>query len=181
MHTQDQQQFDSRPATERQLAFIASLKTSRVLSATQIAWLEKHERALDARTASRIIATMLQLPEPSKTVSNAVGSVLPDVPEGRYALDEQGVVKFYVYSKPTEGRWAGRAFLSSQASDTLYPIRNFDTKRLILAAIAADPKAASLRYGQELGVCGVCGRTLTDESSRSAGIGPICAEKTGWR
>jgi hypothetical protein len=30
-------------------------------------------------------------------------------------------------------------------------------------------------YGQELGYCGRCGRHLTDESSRAAGLGPVCA------
>jgi uncharacterized protein DUF6011 len=34
-----------------------------------------------------------------------------------------------------------------------------------------------VRYGQELGECGHCGRTLTDEASRAAGIGPVCASK----
>lgn len=32
-------------------------------------------------------------------------------------------------------------------------------------------------YGALYGVCCVCGRTLTDEQSISAGIGPICAER----
>lgn len=34
-------------------------------------------------------------------------------------------------------------------------------------------------YGQELGHCGRCGRTLTNEASRYLGIGPECATK-GW-
>jgi hypothetical protein len=37
-----------------------------------------------------------------------------------------------------------------------------------------DAKAAVTRYGQELGHCGVCGRHLTDETSRDIGIGPEC-------
>jgi len=32
-------------------------------------------------------------------------------------------------------------------------------------------------YGTELGECGVCGRTLTDEKSRAYGIGPVCRER----
>ncbi|MES2342166.1 MAG: DUF6011 domain-containing protein [Pseudomonadota bacterium] len=28
-----------------------------------------------------------------------------------------------------------------------------------------------------MGECGRCGRTLTDEASRAAGIGPVCASK----
>ncbi len=47
----------------------------------------------------------------------------------------------------------------------------------ILAGILVDPRAATVLYGRELGVCGVCSRTLTDESSRAAGIGPVCASR----
>jgi hypothetical protein len=32
-------------------------------------------------------------------------------------------------------------------------------------------------YGAVYGVCCRCGRTLTDETSIAAGIGPVCAEK----
>lgn len=46
--------------------------------------------------------------------------------------------------------------------------------------IAADPKAAMLRYGRELGECGHCGRTLTNDESRARGIGPVCARGKGW-
>lgn len=37
--------------------------------------------------------------------------------------------------------------------------------------------AAIARYGKELGVCGSCFRTLTDEESRKFGIGPICRDR----
>lgn len=33
------------------------------------------------------------------------------------------------------------------------------------------------RFGQLYGVCAVCGRTLTDETSIAAGIGPVCRSK----
>ena len=51
---------------------------------------------------------------------------------------------------------------------------------VVLDKIAVDPQAASVRYGHEIGACGVCGRTLTDSDSRERGIGPICAAKMGW-
>lgn len=46
--------------------------------------------------------------------------------------------------------------------------------------IAADPKTALLRYGQELGQCGHCNRDLTNQESRSFGIGPHCRKNKGW-
>jgi Family of unknown function (DUF6011) len=48
----------------------------------------------------------------------------------------------------------------------------------MLAKIVMDgAEQASKRYGRELGNCGRCGRTLTDDASRAAGIGPVCASK----
>jgi hypothetical protein len=41
----------------------------------------------------------------------------------------------------------------------------------------SDIRTAAYRYGQELGYCCRCGRHLTDEDSRAAGIGPDCASK----
>lgn len=46
--------------------------------------------------------------------------------------------------------------------------------------IAAGPKEAMLRYGRELGRCGHCFRTLTNDESRALGIGPVCRKVKGW-
>lgn len=48
------------------------------------------------------------------------------------------------------------------------------------AKAMADPEAALIRYGLEIGRCGHCNRVLTDASSRAAGIGPVCAGKAGF-
>jgi len=102
------------------------------------------------------------------------------VPAGFYALPIDGTTAFYRVQRPTEGRWAGRLFLDQQAGDEFYPIRNHAQRNYILSLIAVDPRGASVRYGHEIGRCGVCSRTLTNEQSRAAGIGPVCAEKMGW-
>lgn len=47
----------------------------------------------------------------------------------------------------------------------------------LVAKVMADPTEAMLTYGREIGRCGHCGTTLTNEASRLAGIGPICAQK----
>ena len=37
--------------------------------------------------------------------------------------------------------------------------------------------ADAKKFGALYGTCCVCGRTLTDEVSIEAGIGPVCAQK----
>lgn len=38
----------------------------------------------------------------------------------------------------------------------------------------------AVKFGKITGVCAMCGRTLTDESSIAAGIGPICANRVSF-
>jgi len=111
------------------------------------------------------------------TTTTTTVAPVATVAEGRYALDIDGVVKFYrVEHGKAGGRWEGYVFVSAQASDDLHPIRNRQHRDAILAAIAADPQAATVLYGKSLGVCGRCGATLTSEY-RLQGIGPVCSTK----
>lgn len=91
-------------------------------------------------------------------------------PLGSYALMDGDTVKFYVAN--TDGLFA-------QASDELWPITKPESIEAVVAAIAADPLAASKLYGQKLGKCGRCGRTLTSKWA-DVGIGPVCVTKEGW-
>lgn len=101
-------------------------------------------------------------------------------PQGRYAILDDGVTKFYKVDVPTEGKWTGYVFVKVQASDDFHNIRGREAREHIVNEIAKDPEAAMLLYGRELGKCGHCGRTLTDEDSRARGIGPICAGKVAF-
>jgi hypothetical protein len=100
---------------------------------------------------------------------------------GHFALrapaDEGGVVKFYRVKLMTAGNWAGKVFVEAQASDDFHPVRSPETLTQVLTGILTDPHAAEELYGQELGQCYRCNRTLTDETSRALGIGRECRSK----
>lgn len=133
---------------------------------------------LSVSDASAWIKRLKELPRhPPQPVATRSTMSFPDVPAGRYAVEDEGVLKFYRVDRPTEGRWAGWTFLSVQASDELHPIKASMRKKAILAEIKKDVLGASARYGREIGACGVCGTTLTNEESRRIGIGPICRRK----
>jgi hypothetical protein len=111
----------------------------------------------------------------------SVGKLLPDVPEGRYAIPSltgNNDLDFFKVDRPDEGKWKGYIFvkrvIGGRPADV--SIRNGGQRRLILDAIHGYgiDKARTL-FGTELGQCWKCGRTLTDEASRAAGIGPDCA------
>lgn len=121
-------------------------------------------------------------PTPVGTVADWRDAV--DVPDGLYALDtEEGArntVAFYKVDHGREGtKWAGFTFLSRLVGGNPdVPIKGA-AKDTILRRIAEDPQAASTRFGRETGRCGRCNTLLTDDASRAAGIGPVCASK-GW-
>lgn len=174
------------PATEKQVAFLSSLLQRKLPTlpaatiltagaASKLVCSEMIDELLKADDAAPAVA------RPAQTFSPVGAPAFPEVPEGRYAVQrEGGPLRFYSVDRPTEGRWAGFTFLAVWASDETFPIRDRETKREILAEIALDPEAAMLRFGREIGKCGHCGRTLTDASSRAAGIGPVCAGRVAF-
>jgi hypothetical protein len=171
-------------ASEAQVGFVTRLLREREtarLTAEQQTWLEDADFTLLNRgQIGRVIDTLKELPHlPAQ--HNRIIAGTQAVPNGRYAVTEgDGTLRFYKVNTPTEGKWAGFTFVDIQASDELYPLRDRSRKGIVLALIAKDPQEAMLRYGIELGHCGHCGRTLTNEYSRSIGIGPICRGKMGW-
>lgn len=172
-----------KPATEKQLAFIGRLIVERLEGAYLADAHAILARGINSRLASAWIDTLLAMPKAAKTEAPAAKVAAPsvDVPAGRYAVENgEGILRFYRVDRPTEGRWAGRVFVNVYASDETYPVRGEAGREVLAAIAAAGTREASLRYGVEIGACGICGRTLTDEESRARGIGPVCADKVGW-
>jgi hypothetical protein len=160
-----------RPYTQAQAGLIKSLMGERNITPEQLVAVFP-ERPTTFSDASAVINWLKD--QPVKAVE---APTTPQVRDGSYALrNEDGEVKFYKVNTGTRGKWKGFVFVSAQASDEEFPIRNRQAKVDILAAIAKDEKAALALYGQELGRCGRCGRTLTSEY-RKLGIGPICIDK----
>lgn len=174
------------PATDKQLAFLQKLRAERVVSAELEEdiqfWLE-HPAGPTKERVSSLIDDLLAAPfkRSHQAKHGPKQPPLPEVSEGRYAVNgKDGRLRFVKVDRPSDGPWAGWTFVSVQASDEFHRLKGDVARRALEAIIAAGPREASIRYGHELGSCGVCGRTLTDEDSRARGIGPVCAAKVGW-
>ena len=160
-------------ASPKQRKFIQTLLEERVTEGTPYAnWTPNWERSTP-KTAGQVIDFLLTLPRKPDTAVEG----LPVLERARYAIVTAEGLRFYRVDMPQSGKWEGRVFVSVQASDDLYPIRNKAERERILAQIAVDPKAAMIRYTEEIGSCAICGRTLTNEDSLAAGIGPTCWAK----
>ena len=101
------------------------------------------------------------------------------VADGRYAIVIADKLRFFRVNTPTEGRWAKFTFVNEIfGGGNNVSIRNKALRQAVLTGIANDVDALA-RFGQELGICGNCGRDLTDEESRRLGIGPVCRQNLG--
>lgn len=138
-------------------------------------------KPLTKKGASALIEWLGTLPR--KAVPAPAPKVATEVPAGRYAVaTEEGALNltaFYRVDRPEEGKWAGYTFVKRLSSDEEIRLGR-DQAQSVLAKIAADVEGASKLYGQEIGACGVCGRTLTNDESREVGVGPDCRKKMGW-
>jgi GNAT superfamily N-acetyltransferase len=163
--------------SDKQVAFLRRLIAERPDSTTaEAVRIALDEGQLNKCEASTAIDALLKI-RPDRPARPAQrGARLPDVPAGRYATEHNGTVVFYKVDRPERGKWVGYTFLSRLASDNEIRIRDLDIRREVLGTIAADVNGAMARYGQEIGACGRCGRTLTDDASRQRGIGPDCWE-----
>lgn len=105
------------------------------------------------------------------------------IPAGRYALEIEGIVRFFQVDQPTEGKWAGWTFLKRlHGSPGDYNKERIKGREAwsLLRTISENPQEAMERFGHESGHCGKCGAALTDPESLSRGIGPVCIKTMGW-
>jgi uncharacterized protein DUF6011 len=103
---------------------------------------------------------------------------------GGYALPSRtghNDLDFYWVDIPREGKWANWAFAKRIIGGHSPIIMRKAEQIMILSTLVAlkpDARsAAQARYGIELGECYHCHRTLTDDTSRALGIGPVCRNK----
>lgn len=166
------------PATERQLTFIATLRSERNMPVYA-------GPAYTRAGASTAIDSLLAIPKPSRAAQPVPATrrakTYPDVPQGYYATDSLTGAQdtdFWFVKRPKDGRWAGRTFVKRYLGGQ-GPI---DTPRsaafpALEAIVAAGIDKAGNRFSDELGNCRDCGRDLTDQLSRQLRRGPTCRSK----
>jgi hypothetical protein len=152
---------------------------------------DPEEYGMSKAKASELISWFVAQPDKAAEEQQPRGGGNPElvafceehgIRAGRYAVEnEENILRFYTVDRPTQGKWAGWVFIKVWASDEKHPIKGFDARFAILKKIAAaGAKKAMERFGQEIGACGICGRTLTDPLSIKIGIGPVCRARSEW-
>jgi Family of unknown function (DUF6011) len=153
-------------ATEKQIAFATFLATERLEgeerwnAITKIATYDRQEISL-------YIDSLLAMPRPTSTEHSPLTG-----PEsvGMYRV---GSV-FYKVQLSQAGRLYAKEVVASPTG-----VR-FEYAPGAIRSITPDHRITmdqAKEFGMQYGACCWCGRTLTDDKSIAAGIGPVCANK----
>lgn len=153
----------SAPATDRQLAFIAKLAAERNKVVDTVS---------TRKQASDVIERLLALPKP---VAVAAPANTVDASLEANTFHKLGDDYFRVVANQYSGRLYAQKWNSFARRFGKAPRAIFDLSAETLAT-----EADAAQFGQQFGVCGICGRTLTDPPSVARGIGPVCVKRLGW-
>lgn len=152
------------PATDKQIEFLIKLLAEKIedpaKSLDAIKWVNEHK--LSKATASAKISEYMAMP----TVRKAFSST-SELDEGMYRMNDE-IFKVY--------RTQAGHLATKQLTEDGFEYMG----RKPLHSLTAEHRMTldeAKEYGKVTGTCCNCGRTLTNEESIEAGIGPICAGK----
>jgi hypothetical protein len=132
----------------------------------------------DVDTAAGVIRGLLRTTEQLDLAARIPEQTAPaapvTVPTGRYAVRTNTDDEHYAFYRVWRGEHFTKVYLLASDSETALP---GPTAVSVLRKIELDVKEAACAYGREIGVCGMCNRTLTNPESIAAGIGPICSQR----
>lgn len=169
--TQQTLNFTARtpvPATAAQITYITKLRAEREMPALVI--------ELTKSQASKMIDELKAKP-PVKRVDPAKGP-LDGLPLSKYALGHGETLRFYEIVE----RRGGRRFMNRLIGAPGDWDRKFVHSSKIAEEaqlIRLDPAAAAKRFAEEFTCCSVCLSPLSDETSRTLGLGPVCRKRFG--
>lgn len=179
--------IEAEPITFKQSAFLNKLLDERpMLRDVENLWPDNIAK-LSKKDASAKINEVLSIPREAETapsVMESVTSILEGVEDGYYAIPcktghndldfirlSSNKGKFDPSRKGT--RYVNR-FIGGTGTVRITRPEQIEFAKIIKALTVEERREAQARFGQEIGSCGVCGKSLTDEISRARGIGPKC-------
>src|SRR5690606_11948625 len=156
---------NEQPPTPKQLAFIGRLYSERPS-------LEPQQPATK-RAARELIDTLLKMSKDEPSSSGLI-ELLTNVPDGYYALPSKTSHNDldFICVRTQHGKRYVNRYVGGQGQIYIH----YSEQRVfaqLLAGLTEDEHVSAQRlFGHELGRCGRCGRSLTDEQSRARGFGP---------
>lgn len=179
------------PATEKQINFLNKLLDERpMLRDVENLWPENVEK-LSKRDISSKISEVMNVPKEvhagsGKDSAGSLNNILANVPDcyvalpsrsGNNDLDFIRIGTNQGRMNPDRKGWRRvQRIVGGQAPISMRVGEAVPFARIVAEMSEAELKAAQVLFGQEIGRCGCCGKSLTDETSRALGIGPVCRD-----
>lgn len=181
-HAPHNAQVSTKPASEKQIAFLESLRASRTPSVDAEAVKAWAEQAGSAAVSKRIdwlkAQPVVAGPISSKSQWQGQQAAPKEEPsDGIYYVEATNEI--YKVYKMVHG--SGRQGVKRLEHNMDDHTGSFTYMGLAVKHLPADavlmPLEKAKEFGKIYGFCVRCGRTLTDDESIAAGIGPICSGK----
>lgn len=177
---------NTNPATAKQIAFIASLMTDRVVGETFAQAVNTAGDKLTVDFASNAINALLTMPRKPKALAGAdtLQALISSIPHAKYAVDSDilalilqdtrvsGDLGFFE-TRIFNGTEYVRQLHGAPGDFTRTRLTRRDTEALV-KFLAESPAKWSQLFGKHHTCCGKCGAPLTDEESRRVSMGPVC-------
>lgn len=156
----------TRIATDSQLRFIMSLCDQKCIDLDSWNGVELDPETLPFHLVTPVLDYLKSLPTPAKAAK--------ELTDGMYRLASGEIFRLQ-YAVHGSGRLYGKRLVVDEDEDgtEIWFERDTTAIRRLTPADKMSKEAAK-EFGQLYGVCCVCARTLTDETSIADGIGPIC-------
>lgn len=168
---------DTRPATDKQFAFIKSLIESRDTTLIDPRINVARDLAQRGEFSVAAASALIDLLKDTPRLTAAAPASTEDVPEGMHRF---GGVFFKVQrAVHGSGNLYAKALVEDPNSSSGWSFEYAPGAIRNLSADTALPLEEAKKFGALYGTCCVCARTLTDENSIEAGIGPVCATRFG--
>lgn len=177
--------FPLTPATEKQIKFLISLCSERGVDLTVITGQPEFDASkISKKDASAMITDLLNSPKVAAPVKPGTSETPKpaEITEGMYRVSLDNGPKMTIYKVQRAVHGSGNLYAKRlMVDDSVTPADVwFEYAAGVVRRLRPEHKMSledAKRFGALYGTCCVCGRTLTDEKSIEAGIGPVCATK----
>jgi hypothetical protein len=172
------------PPSERQVKYALDLLEARVWPD---GFCEEDLKGMERRVVSQLIDSLHKAPRKAqdrKVGAKGVKDMFHSVPDGWYAIqgkEKDGEKTWRFFEVKTGHTHKFLNMLIGSPGDYRRQAIYTHASRVILDQIrAVTPRQASLDFGTQSEICGVCHSPLTNPESIALGIGPKCRSKMGW-
>lgn len=182
-------------ATDRQVSYLTSLLSTRIVPTDILATVAAGVAALPRQTVSTIIDTLVRAPYAPRTApapapaTSELRTALENIPKSKYALPaghthgattDLNITNDLLFLEVREYRGTLYMRQLHGAPGGFYRTRISTRDAIALATlIATRPVEYIQKFGQHYTCCGKCGADLTDAASRARVLGPECARQLG--